>query len=454
MERVGQIKFFIMKKLLVKHGFFMSLLWLLPVRNQQVFAQPKANQVVAGIPVNYDESLVGEYTLPDPLVLKNGKKIKSAAAWQKRGRPQLLKLIEETQFGKVPERPAGMWFKVFEKAGQAFGGRAIRRQVTIYFTPDTNNYKIDLLLYLPANRPAPVPVWLNISFSANSSLLPDPAIKPGMIWREGKKIPAPPPASIPTHIEKILDAGMAFATLYYGDIEPDFKTGIQHGIRGLYLKPGEEQPHKDGWGAIAAWSWGLSRVMDYLETDADIDAKKVTLNGASRLGKTVLWTGARDTRFAAVIASISGEGGAAISRRNYGETIAHITDTSRYHYQFAAIYHSYGKRVSELPFDAHSLVALMAPRPLLLQTGDSDYWSDPKGEFLAALAAAPVYELFGKKGPRVKEWPAAGDQSCLEVLGYYMHHGGHTILPDDYSVFLSFIEKNGLKERRVKKKTR
>jgi hypothetical protein len=182
--------------------------------------------------------------------------------------------------------------------------------------------------------------------------------------------------------------------------------------------------------------------MDYLETDPHVDSKRVALQGASRLGKTALWTGAYDERFKVIIASISGEGGAALSRRNYGENIKHITDTSRYYYQFARNYHSFASKVDSLPFDAHMLVALVAPRALLLQTGDSDYWSDPRGEFLSAIAAEPVYKLFNEKGPGTSIIPAAGDTSlAMNKLGYYMHKGGHTVLPEDWKLFIEFMKK-------------
>jgi hypothetical protein len=175
--------------------------------------------------------------------------------------------------------------------------------------------------------------------------------------------------------------------------------------------------------------------MDYLETDKGVDAKRVGLIGVSRLGKTVLWTAARDTRFALVIASCSGEGGAALSRRNYGETIKHLTEPSRYPYQFAESYSKYADHVDQFPVDANLLVALIAPRPLLLQTGDTDRWSDPKGEFLAAVAAGPVYKMLGKQGLDVTQMPSAG-QPILHDLGYYMHAGGHGILPPDWDQFM------------------
>ena len=365
-----------------------------------MFAQQAPNRptLVAGFPVNYDEENVGTYTLPDLLKTSDGKIVKDAKTWIKTRRPELLKLVEEIQFGKMPPPPKNMSFDVFDKGTPAFNDKAIRKQVTIYFDKADTEHKMTLLIYLPANAKKKSPLLLNISFSAYNQIIDDKGLAVGEIWtREGKKIKADQPTNFPKmNVEQFLDAGFGFATVYYGDIEPDFKDGIKYGIRGKYLKNGQTEPAKDEWGAISAWAWGLSRAMDYFETDKQIDAKRIALQGASRLGKTVLWAGIHDTRFKLVIASISGEGGAAISRRNYGETTAHITDPSRYFYQFAPKYHDYSNKNNDLPFDAHALVALMAPRPLLLQTGNIDYWSDPKGEFLSAIAASSVYKLFGE----------------------------------------------------------
>ena len=237
---------------------------------------------------------------------------------------------------------------------------------------------------------------------------------------------------------RLTGQGMGVATFYYGDVDPDFLGGLPDGVRALYLKPGETSPAPGEWGSIGAWAWGLSRVMDYLETDKGVDAKRVAIYGVSRLGKTVMWAGAHDTRFAMVIASCSGEGGAALSRRDYGETIAHLVAPTRYPYQFCANYGKYGEHVDRLPVDAHMLVALMAPRPVLLQTGSTDYWSDPKGEFLAAVAAGPVYRLLGKQGLGTDQWPPAGTP-ILHDIGYFMHSGGHGTLPGDWDIFLKFI---------------
>jgi hypothetical protein len=423
------------------------LLAILFLSGLAVMAQKeKLAKTSAGFPVNYENDSVGNYVLPELLTLSNGQKVTTAKTWTEKRRPELLKLVEGIQYGKMPGKPASLHFNIFDKGTPAFNGKAIRKQVTVYFTTDTTDHKMDLLIYLPATAVKAVPLLLNISFSATNQITPDSVgVKVGYTWtREGKKVKADQPSRFPKmNIEQFIDAGFGFATVNYADIEPDFKDGIKYGIRSQYLKAGQTVPAADEWGAISAWAWGLSRAMDYFETDKQIDAKRIAIQGASRLGKTVLWTGIHDTRFKMIIASISGEGGAALARRNYGENIKHITDTSRYYYQFAPNYHSYASKVNELPFDAHALVALIAPRPLLLQTGDSDYWSDPEGEFLSAVAAAPVYQLFGLKGPDAKTIiPKANEQSLLmNPLGYYMHAGGHTVLPEDWKLFIRYMKK-------------
>jgi hypothetical protein len=398
---------------------------------------------VAGIPVNYDESKAGTYTLPDPLVLSNGKPVRDAATWTKQRRPELIRLFEENEYGRAPGRPAEMHFVTAERAGSAFDGKAIRRQVTVYFTGSNTGPKMDLLIYLPAGATKPVPLLLNLGFGANAASVDDPGVNLGEIWgRDHKKVPATRTGAFGrVNVAPILEKGLGWATVYYGDIDPDFLGGVSLGIRAAYLKPGQTEPAPDEWGSIAAWAWGVSRAIDYFETDRDIDAKRVAIMGVSRLGKTVMWAGAHDTRVAAVIASCSGEGGAALSRRNYGETIAHLVAPTRYPYQFCGNYKKWAADPRESPIDAHMLVALMAPRPVLLQTGSEDGWSDPKGEFLAAVAAEPVYKLFGKQGLGTTELPAA-DQPIFHDISYFMHAGGHGTLPSDWDIFLKFLDTN------------
>jgi hypothetical protein len=237
----------------------------------------------------------------------------------------------------------------------------------------------------------------------------------------------------------MLEKGIGFATIYYGDIDPDTADGFPNGVRKLFLKPGQTKPAPNEWGTISAWAWGISRVVDYFETDSGVDAKRIAIEGVSRLGKTVLWAGIHDQRIAAVIASCGGEGGAALARRDYGENIRHMK--ARFGYQFAENYGKYGDNPNAAPFDAHMLVAMMAPRPLLLQTGDRDTWSDPKGEFLSAVAGGPVYKLLGKDDLGTTHLPAAG-QPILNTLGYYMHAGGHGTIPSDWGIFIQFLEKH------------
>jgi len=428
-------------KTIKANKFLLPAAIILITLNPSINGQNPKPDTVAGIPVNYDESLSGSYTLPDPLLFPGGKVVGSASQWTKKRRPQILKMFEEFQFGKVPVPPGKLSFKIFDPGTSALNGTAIREQVTIYFSTDTSDHRMDLLIYIPADADKPVPLFFNVGFSPNASTVDDPGIMGGFIrGRDGKLIPAQRKSGFGRLDPAIfLSQGIGFATIYYGDIEPDFADGIKYGIRSLYLKNNEKYPEPDEWGAISAWSWGLSRAMDYFETDPRIDQKRVALFGVSRLGKTVLWTGARDDRFRMVIASCSGEGGAALSRRNYGETIDHMTHPTRYFYQFAGNWRNFKDDPSRSPVDAHMLIALMAPRPLLLQTGDTDYWSDPKGEFLAAVAAAPVYKLLGKRPLDTDSLPPAG-VPVLNDLGYYMHKGGHGAMPQDYEVFIRFIK--------------
>jgi hypothetical protein len=398
--------------------------------------------VIADIPVNYDEGKTGTYTLPDPLKLNNGQPVRDAKTWYAKRRPEIVHIFETQQYGRDPGRPTEECFEVTDKGTPALNGKAIRKQVTISFSKDKTWPKIHLLIYLPAAAKKAVPVFFSINFGAVQNAVDDPGIAPGEIWdpKTHARILASKGIGFGRiDAEPLLEAGFGVATFYYGDVDPDDPEGFTSGIRARYLRPGQTERAPDDWGSIAAWAWGISRVEDYFETDKNIDAKRVAIHGISRLGKTVMWAGAHDQRFAAVIASCSGEGGAALSHRNYGETIAHLTAPSRYSYQFATNYAKYDGFPDVAPMDANLLIALIAPRPLLLQTGDTDHWSDPKGEFLAAVAASPVYKLLGKDGLDTDVWPAA-KQPILHDLGYFMHDGGHGMVPSDWKIYLQFLK--------------
>lgn len=418
---------------------------LAAVLSQAVSAQivDTPDDDVAGIAVNYTEARTGRYTLPDLLTLANGERVTDARTWTERRRPEILGLIEENEYGRAPGRPAELRFDVFDRGTPAFDGRARRKQVTIYFTPSQSDNYLDLLVYLPSDVDGPVPLLLEVGWGPNNLAVEDEGVKLGRAWDPQTKTRSPAEAGrrfgAPLNVLQLVERGYGIATFNYNDIDPDSLDSIAHGIRAAYLEPGATEPAADEWGAIAAWAWGISRIVDYFETDPEIDAARIAIQGTSRLGKTVLWAGARDERIACVIASVSGEGGAALSRRNYGETVAHLVAPTRYPYQFARNYAQWAGRMNEAPFDAHFVIALIAPRPLLLQTGFTDKWSDPYGEFLAARAATPVYELLGEKGIEAYSQPKPGEP-MMNTLGYLMHDGGHGVMPQDWPVFLDFLD--------------
>ena len=419
--------------------------WLCCLLLGAAVASGQDRDTVAGIPVNYDELLVGDYKagLPDPLVFNNGKPVKNARQWAKR-RAEIVKIFEENQYGKWPAKKPALRYDVAKDEG--FGGEAIRKQITLYFSPDNDGPRVDVLVYLPKDAVGAVPILLNLSFSPNNMAISDPGVKPGRRWDPKTKTMVESPSmpgfggfGMDATAKKYLKEGFGFATLNYSDITPDFQDNNELGLRGLYHTPGAPRADDD-WGSISAWALGVSLLMDYFEKDPDIDAARVALTGCSRLGKTTIWTGAIEPRIKVVMPSCSGEGGAAISRRVYGETVAHLTEPTRYPYQFCPKYAYWGDKLTQMPMDAHMLVALIAPRPLLLQTGSTDIWSDPMGEWLALIEGRKVYQLLGKDVPAGDELPAA-DQPIYTTLGYVMHEGGHGIQPQDWDYYLEFMKR-------------
>jgi hypothetical protein len=390
---------------------------------------------------NYEESKVGTYTLPDPLVFNDGKPVLSVTDWTKRRRPEILKLFEANMYGRSPRPPRSSNYEVYDVDRNALKGKAVRKQVTIYFSPKKDGPKADLLIYIPAGARKPVPVILSLNFFGNQSAAADPAIKLATLWnpKTHEKQPAPEQSRgrAQDETERILARGYAFATICYSDIEPDFKGGYAYGIRPLFFKPGQTEPAPDDWGAIGAWSYGLSRAMDYFEKDRDVDARRVALLGHSRLGKTVLWAGALDQRFAMVISSCSGEGGASLARRNYGETISNLTGA--FPYWFCENFKKYAGHADQLPVDMHELIALIAPRPVYITGGETDLWGDPKGEFLACVAAGPVYRLLGAQDLGTDQMPPL-DHPIMHTIAYHIHTGGHAVTPFDWEQFLTFAD--------------
>jgi len=401
--------------------------------------------VVAAAPAQtpepiYDESRVPKYTLPDPLLMRNGERVRDAKTWTARRRPEILEIYQTEVYGRSLAPPAKLNSEITSIDKQALAGKAIRKEVTLYFA-GKDRPKMDLLIYLPAAATKPVPVFLGLSFSGNQTVAADPGIKLGDEWVKGVKQPALEKSrgaqAQQWQVDQILAHGYGLATIYYGDIEPDFNGGMKYGIRPLFFKPGQSEPAADEWGAIAAWAWGLSRALDYLETDRQIDARHVAVFGHSRLGKAALWAGAQDTRFRLVISNESGEGGAAISRRDYGERTKDLN--TRFPHWFDANFKKYNGREDQMPFDSNLLLSLIAPRPLYVASAEGDQWSDPRGEFLGALGASPVYELFGKKGLGTDQMPR-NHEPIMHTVAYHIRAGKHDVTAYDWEQYLKFAD--------------
>jgi len=397
-----------------------------------------------GPPVNYDEDKVPPYTLPDPLVMQDGTKVTSAEMWRTKRRPEVLELFRTHVYGRSPAKPEALAFKAFDNEAKALGGRATRRQVTILFTGKEDGPKADLLLYLPDDAKRPVPAFLILNFNGNHAVSTDPAIRLSASWqRDGKGVvknkatdDARGTEASRFPIDRILARGYALATIYYGDIDPDYHDGFKNGVHPAF-DMGKRQP--DSWGAIAAWAWGLSRALDYLETDKDVDAKRVAVLGHSRLGKTALWAGAEDQRFAIVISNDSGAGGAALSKRFYGETVEVLN--RNFPHWFCENFRKYSANEAALPVDQHELIALSAPRPVYVASAVQDRWADPKGEFLSCLGADPVYRLLGTEGLPTKEMPGL-DTPVMGTIGYHIRTGAHDLTAYDWDRYMDFADKH------------
>ncbi|MGQ9462968.1 MAG: glucuronyl esterase domain-containing protein [Candidatus Fervidibacter sp.] len=393
--------------------------------------------------VIYDESKVPAYTLPDPLTCLDGTKVTTPELWFKKRRPEILELFRTHMYGRAPiGKPAEMRFEIFDLDRNALGGKATRKQVRILFTGDPNGPSMDLLIYLPNDAPRPVPVFMLLNFSGNHSIHSDPAIRIKPVWLKGQVVVPPEESrgrnpSVP--VEKILARGYGVATAYYGDIVPDLPECFKLGVFAAFDKLFGEKRPSDAWGAITAWAWGLSRAMDYFETDPDVDSKRVAVLGHSRLGKTALWAGAQDERFAIVISNNSGCGGAALSRRRFGETVAIIN--SAFPHWFCENFKRYNDREDELPIDQHMLIALIAPRPVYIASADEDLWADPRGEFLSAKAADSVYKLLGTEGLPTSEMPPL-NKPVMGTIGYHIRSGSHALTEYDWERYMDFADKH------------
>jgi hypothetical protein len=376
---------------------------------------------------NYDESKANPYpNLPDPLVLKNGRKVTSVKMWWNQRRPEIVEDFDREIYGRAPKKTPKVKWEVASTTREMNGDVPVIKKQLIGHV-DNSSYPhitvdIQLTLTTPANATGPVPVIMEFGFGGP---------------RPGAPRPAAPPPPGPTWQQQVLAKGWGYATIVPNSVQADNGAGLTQGIIGLVNKG---QPRKlDDWGALRAWAWGASRALDYFETDKSVDARQVGIEGHSRYGKATLVAMAYDSRFAVAFVSSSGAGGAKLHRRNYGELVENVAGQSEYHWM-AGNYLKYAGPLAwnDIPVDSHELIALCAPRPVFISSGDKgDGWVDAKGMFLAGVGAGPVYRLLGKKDLGTAEFPPLETTLIDGDIGFRQHSGGHTPGPN-WPTFLTF----------------
>lgn len=391
--------------------------------------------------INYDESKVPDYVLPDVLTCNDGEKVTSLQQWEEKRRPEILELFATQMYGRTPDHDVAIIHEILTENPNDMNGKATSKQVKFIFTNGEKSIEAILLLYIP-NHVKKAPVFVGYNFKGNHSTTFDSTIlyppsfplvkEPGHPdWERGNQEHRWP-------YEKIIDRGYAVATMCYHDIYPD-KGGLRdHSIAALFPDYDPDSRKADEWQAIGAWAWGSSRIVDYLVTQDEIDPAKIIIMGHSRQGKAALWAGAQDTRFSIVISNNSGCGGAALSKRIFGETVHRVS--SIIPAWFCPAFSQYANNEEKLPFDQHELIALMAPRKVYVASAEEDLWADPKGEFLSAYHAGPVYELYGLQGiPGVMPML---NQPVMEDVGYHIREGKHDVTDYDWECFMDFADKH------------
>lgn len=383
--------------------------------------------------------------LPNPLTNNVGAKVTTSSDWQKYRRAEILDHFQTEMYGKVPESQVSVAFKVDDQNEHALGGLCRAKSVTATFSNRGRRHTMNIMIYFPKASNAPVPLFLGLNFYGNHTIHMDPNIPISKSW-----VPNITPLCLFENkadhlsrgvnanrwpVERIIERGYGLAVIYCGDLDPDYDDNFQNGIHRLFNR---QRPADEEWGTISTWAWGLSRAMDYLEKDAEIDEKRIAVIGHSRLGKAALWAGAQDERFALVISNNSGCGGAALSRRRTGETVRAINKS--FPHWFCKNFHQYNDKEDALPVDQHQLIALIAPRPVYVASAEQDTWADPLGEYLSLYHAAPVYRLLGHKIDLPLDYQKLNKPLISGPLGYHIRAGEHEITRYDWERYMDFAD--------------
>ena len=367
---------------------------------------------------NYDETKVPKYTLPNVLKTSKKKTIRNRKDWEQLRRPEVLKLFEDNIYGPIPTQFDSLKFSIAHEDRSSMGGKAHLKEVVIEVIRKGKSVRINLVLFTPNNVSTPVPAFLLINNRGKENMDPTRQIKSDF-W----------PAEV------VINSGYAIAAFHVSDLAPDDKDLFVNGVLQLY----PEQINADnGMRAIAAWGWGASRAMDYFERDPSIDARKVVLVGHSRGGKASLWAAAQDQRFAICVTNCSGNSGAALSRRQFGERISAINKA--FPHWFNNNYKRFNDSEENLPADQHMLIALIAPRPVYATNASEDLWADPTGTFLSLKHAEPVYALYGLNSPLPAEPPPINSPVIISPMAYHNREGKHNLTVYDWNNFIKFAD--------------
>ncbi|HUG19377.1 MAG TPA: acetylxylan esterase [Planctomycetaceae bacterium] len=369
---------------------------------------------------NYDESKVPEYTLPNPLIAADGTPVTTPEVWNASRRAELMELFREHVYGRRPDLEYTIGFKQTAELKDAFDGKATGRSMTATITVANRSFTFPFVVFVPNDVEKPVPAVVHIN---NRYFIPleQAATEHDPFW----------PA------KTLIERGYATASFHTSDVDPDKKDGYADGIRSFFANG--RPPEDKAWRSLSAWGWGASRVLDHLDTLDAVDGERVAVVGHSRGGKASLWAACEDTRFAIAYSNDSGCGGAALSRRAYGETVGRIT--SSFPHWFCVPYSRYADREDRLPVDQHEVIALIAPRGVYVASADEDLWADPKGEYASVVAAAPVFQLLGQQSIVNPEMPPLNQPRVAGQTGYHIRTGGHGLGDEDWNWFLDFADR-------------